>query len=155
MTTLQIIILTILVQQAICAIVYFASGEKEELTAIVSFGFVYVVIAGIVAAVQAIRLTYIKRNYNWYQFYDTYVKDGKAYFYHINNYLIHKSILDNFHNVVDEDTEITEPNTIRFLRSGKTINKVPIHSAMIDGRVIKKQKNVYGMKWATLKKFLK
>lgn len=155
MTTLQIIILTILAQQAICAIVYFAFGEKEELTAIVSFCFVYVVVAGIIAVIQALRMHYIRRNYNWYQFYGAYIKDGEVCPYHINNYLIHNSMLDKFTAVIDESAEVNQPNTVRFLRSGKEQKTLPIRSVIINNRTIKKQKDIYGMSWNTLKKFLK
>ena len=148
MTTLQIIILTILAQQIICAIVYFVSGENNETTAIVSFGFVYAIMAAIGLVIYRIRLLYSKHNYNWYQFYD-----GDECPYHINNYLIHKSIIDKFRNVIDDvNGEITEPQTIRFLRS---CDSVGLSVDKINNRTIKNQKNVYGMKWTTLKKFLK
>ena len=148
MTTLQIIILTILTQQIICAIVYFVSDENDETTAIVSFGAVYVILETIGLVIYHIRLLYSKRNYNWYQFYD-----GDECPYHINNYLVHKSVIDKFRNVIDDvNEEVIEPQTIRFLRS---CDSVGLSVDKINNRTIKNQENVCGMKWTTLKKFLK
>ena len=155
MTILQIIILTILAQQIVCAIVYFASGEKEEITAIVSFGFVYIMVAAVALLIRFIALHYYRKNYEYCQLYGE-IKEGKNIVHSwISNYYIQKKILDKFHTVVNEDDDITQSYSIRIIRPDKPFKHIPQKSERITNNHLKNKRSVYGMYYSYLQKFLK
>lgn len=155
MTTLQIIILTILAQQVVCAIVYFASGEKEELTAIVSFGFMYVIIAGIASVIQLVVLHYYRKNYEYCQFYGK-IKEGEHIVHSwISNYYVQKNILEKFHSVVNEDDDITQSYSVRIIRPNKPFKSIPPKSERITNSHLENKKSVYGMSYQYFQNFLK